>query len=310
MVNDPGIDSEDLTHLTVSANGLQFHVVEAGKGDKLALCLHGFPELWISWRHQIPFLKDSGWRVWAPDLRGYGESDAPSDVSDYSVETLMEDIGALIDASGAKEVMLIAHDWGAILAWLFATRRVRPLVRLVIMNVPHPGVLSAKRPGWRQALRSWYIFFFQLPRLPEWALTRNGGALVAEAFKGSACHPERFPEEILSVYQQAALRPGRARGMVNYYRALVRGGGARRQALIGYPQIEVPTLFLWGEQDIALTKETTLGTDELVADLTLRYLPDASHWVQQDQPEVVNEMLRCWLEGEPVPEADDSRFLD
>ena len=307
-MSDMGAGGEELRHRQVQANGLQFHVVEAGAGDRLALCLHGFPELWISWRNQIPGLVEEGWRVWVPDLRGYGETDAPPRVEDYSIETLMEDVGALIDASGAREVMLIAHDWGAIVAWFFAIRQIRPLERLVIMNVPHPGAASSRERNWKQWLRSWYIFFFQLPWLPEFLLTRNRAALVGNAFTGSACHPDRFPDEVLDQYRQAALRPGRARGMVNYYRALVRGGGALRQSRIGFPLIEVPTLFIWGEQDIALTKETTFGTEDFVADLTLRYLPDASHWVQQDQPEIVNEMLRCWLAGEEVPEAHDPRF--
>ncbi|MFP6641864.1 MAG: alpha/beta hydrolase [Myxococcota bacterium] len=300
---DPGIEFEGLRHRRVPANGMDFHVAEAGEGDRLALCLHGFPELWISWRYQMPRLAQMGWRVWAPDLRGYGETGGSDRVSDYAIETLMDDVAGLIDAAAAREVMLIAHDWGGVIAWYFALRRVRNLDRLVVMNLPHPGVLASGGMSLRQLMHSWYVFFFQIPGCAERVLASREAAPIANMFTSMACHPERFPDEILDVYRQAALRPGALQGMVNYYRAYIRGGGRRRQHALGYPIIDVPTLFLWGEQDLALTKETTFGTEDFVESLTLRYLPDASHWVQQDQPEVVNEMLEAWLAGERVPEA-------
>ena len=115
-----------------------------GSTDRLALCVHGFPELNFSWRYQMPLLSQLGWRVWAPNLRGYGASDRPTGVSAYHIDRLIGDLVALIDASGAKEVLLIAHDWGAIIAWQFAIRRARPLVGLVILNVPHPARLRAR----------------------------------------------------------------------------------------------------------------------------------------------------------------------
>ncbi len=291
----------DVVHERVEANGLRFHVAALGAGERLALCLHGFPECWYSWRHQLPLLADLGWRVWAPDLRGYGESERPSRVSDYAIEILLEDVAGLIDASGARQVMLVAHDWGGILAWYFAMRRVRPLSRLVVMNVPHPG---AARPAFRrfaQLRRSWYALFFQLPWLPEALLGARGCRAVGEAMRRSSCHPERFPDADLQVFRQAAAR-GPLSGMLHYYRAFLRGGGGARQHRLGYPLIETPTLFLWGEQDVALTRATTFGTEAFVRDLTLRYLPGASHWVQQDEPETVNAMLGAWLRGEPVPE--------
>src|SRR5262245_65936434 len=124
-----------IRHEKVVANGLRFHVLAAGEGDRLALCLHGFPELAFSWRHQLPLLAELGWRVWAPDLRGYGESERPPRVADYAIESLLEDVAGLVDASGARQLMLVAHDWGGILAWYFAMRRVRPLSRPGGMNV-------------------------------------------------------------------------------------------------------------------------------------------------------------------------------
>jgi pimeloyl-ACP methyl ester carboxylesterase len=149
----------------VQANGLGFQVAACGEGERLALCLHGFPECGYSWRNQLPLLARLGYRAWAPDLRGYGGSDRPEGIESYAIELLLEDVAGLIDASGARSTLLIGHDWGAAVAWLFAMRRVRPLERLVIMNVPHPGIMERKvRRLSRQTLRSWYMFFFQLPR--------------------------------------------------------------------------------------------------------------------------------------------------
>lgn len=287
-------------HERIAANGLEFHVACCGEGERLALCLHGFPECGYSWRHQLPLLARLGYRAWAPDLRGYGRSSRPPAMRDYAIENLMADVAGLIDASQARSVTLLAHDWGAIVAWYFAMRQIRPLERLVIMNVPHPG---AVRPSLRQLLRSWYILFFQIPGLPEWLLSRRSYEPIAQAFSGMAVDQSRFPDEVIEVYRRNAAQPGALTAMIHWYRAAVRGGGFRRQRQLGYPTIETPTLMIWGEEDRALGKETTFGTDAYVRNLTLRYLPGVSHWVQQEAPETVNEMLEAWLRDRPVPEA-------
>lgn len=242
-------------------------------------------------------------RAWAPDLRGYGDTDRPARVSDYAIEHLMEDVAGLIDAAQAKAAVLLAHDWGGIVAWYVAMRRFRPLDRLVILNAPHPAAAEVSMRTLRQLRKSWYVFFFQLPWLPERALAAREYRAIGEAFRRTAVDKTRFPEEVLAVYRGNAARPGALTAMINYYRALVRGGGAARQRKLGYPVIDTPTLMLWGERDIALGKETTYGTERWVRDLTLRYLPNASHWVQQEAPETVNSMLEAWLTGQPVPEA-------
>jgi pimeloyl-ACP methyl ester carboxylesterase len=288
-----------IRHEYVLANGLRFHVAACGGGDRLALCLHGFPECWYSWRFQLPLLAQHGYHAWAPDLRGYGETGRPAHLRDYAIETLMEDVAQLIDAARPASTLLVAHDWGAIIAWFFAMRRLRPLERLVIMNVPHPAVMERALRAPRQLARSWYALFFQLPRLPEAALRARNYRAIAEAFRSMAVDKHRFPDEVLQVYRDNAARPGALTAMLNYYRALVRGGGGRRQRRLGYPVIETPTLMIWGEQDAALGKETTYGTDECVRDLTIRYLPDVSHWVQQEAPERVNELLGQWLTAAP-----------
>jgi len=296
-LRDPRIRSE-----FVDANQLRFEVDTCGTGDRLALCLHGFPEHSFSWRHQLPLLADLGYRAWAPNLRGYGRSSRPEGMEAYSIENLLADVAGLIDASGCRETVLLAHDWGAVIAWYFAMRRIRRLERLVICNVPHPGPMGEAISSFAQLRKSWYVLFFQIPGLPERALGRNGAAAVGEAFRRSSSNPDRFPDAVLQVYCRNAAQPGALTAMINYYRALVRGGGARRQRDAGFPDIETPTLMVWGEEDVALTKETTFGTERWVRDLTVRYLPRVSHWVQQEAPEIVNPMIEAFLRGEPVPE--------
>ena len=275
------------------AGGMSFELAEAGTGDRLALCLHGFPELHYSWRFQIPLLVERGWRVWAPNLRGYGGTDRPEGVDAYHIDRLLEDVAALIDASGAREVLLMAHDWGAIIAWQFAIRRVRPLVGLVIMNVPHPMPFKRELRKWAQLRASWYVFFFQLPRLPEWAFGRHRARMIRQAFVGMAVDKSRFPKQVTDTYAAAASRPGALTAMINYYRAAFRSTGAMTA---GTGKVDVPTLMIWGEEDTALTIGCVDGTDEYVSDFRLERLPGVSHWVQQEAPEKVNAILGDWLD--------------
>jgi pimeloyl-ACP methyl ester carboxylesterase len=285
----------------VDANGLRFELAEmlppCGIGNKLAICLHGFPELNYSWRYQMPMLANDGWRVWAPNMRGYGASSRPDGRSNYAINHLLDDVAALIDAAQAEhpasEVMLVAHDWGAIVAWMFAIKKLRPLTRLVIMNVPHPKVARREIRKWRQFWKSWYIFFFQLPTIPEKSLLRSGAQAIKDAFYKMAADKSRFPPDVLQVYADAALRPGAITAMVNYYRALLRDYDLDAEA--GDGMIAVPTLMIWGEEDAALNIHCTDGTEQWVAGLTLHRLPGVSHWVQQEAPEQVNAILAQWL---------------
>lgn len=282
-----------ITQRFIEANGIRFELAECGSGDRLALCLHGFPEINYSWRYQMPMLAAKGWRVWAPNLRGYGASDKPQGVNAYRLNTLAKDVAALIDASGAREVMLIAHDWGAIIAWHFAILKLRPLTRLVIMNVPHPLCGQREIRRWHQLKKSWYIFFFQLPWLPERMMAGQGARGIKGAFYNMAVDKSRFGREVLQTYANAALRPGAITAMVNYYRALLRTADFRQ---IGDGRVEVPTLMIWGEEDSALDVRCTDGTEAYVPDLELHRLPNVSHWVQQEAPETVNEILEKWVE--------------
>ncbi len=289
--------------IEVRANGLRFHVHEEGEGDRLVLCLHGFPELGYSWRRQLPLLARLGYRAWAPDLRGYGRTERPTRTRDYAIERLMDDVEGLVEAAGVRRATVLAHDWGGLIAWYLTMRRPALVERLAIFNIPHPALLEREMRHLPQLRRSWYALVFQLPWLPERLLAGDDHRRIDNAFLTSAADPSRFTEEDLRVYREAAAEPGALTAMLAYYRALVRGGGARRQKRLGYPVIDVPTLMIWGERDTALGKETTVGTARYVRDLTLRYLPNAAHWVQQEAPEAVNVMLEAWLTGRPVPQA-------
>ncbi|MDE1172961.1 MAG: alpha/beta hydrolase [Parvibaculaceae bacterium] len=291
----------------VQANGLTFEVDQCGDGHKLALCLHGFPESKFSWRYQIPMLAELGYTVWAPNLRGYGGTTRPEEKNAYKMDNLMADVAGLIDAARARgidgPVTLIAHDWGGAIAWSFALQEVRPLEKFIVMNLPHPTIFMQKVGTWAQLRKSWYIFFFQLPWLPEWMMRRNNAEFIAQAFRGMAVDKSRFPDEVLNEYRRNALNPGALTAMVNYYRAAFSDRALSRRWR-SPPQLKTPTLMIWGEEDAALGKELTYGTEALVDNFMIRYLPGVSHWVQQEAPEKVNAIMRAWLEGQPVPEAD------
>ena len=249
----------------------------------MALCLHGFPEHAISWRHQLPVLARMGYRVWAVNQRGYGRTSRPTQVADYALPHLVDDVTALIKAANAKNVVLIGHDWGGMVAWCFAAQQRRPLNRLD----PHPLCFRAALKHWRQLRKSWYVAFFQLPRLPERMLTMNGGAIVRRMFGGVA-----LPADVLAVYTRQITEPGAATAMLNWYRA-VRLRSSRRLNLAQV--IEVPTLVVWGEHDVALDPICLNGTERYVRNLRVEQLPGVSHWVQQAAPQVVNGFLQEFL---------------
>ena len=284
----------EITTRTIEANGLRFAIDEAGEGDNVALLLHGFPESRYSWREQLPALARLGWRAVAPDLRGYGGSSRPAGKSAYLIDNLVADTAAMFDVLGARRRLLLAHDWGAMIAWVFAIEKVRPLDGLVIMNVPHPAVFAEvlRRPS-KQWARSWYVAFFQIPWLPEAALTAGRARAIGRAFRGMAVDKSRFPDAVLDHYRDNAMAPGAVTAMVNYYRAnasqMSRWGSGK------VARIETPTLMIWGEEDAALGIELTEGYGPYVADFTLNRLPGVSHWVQQEAPEAVNARLEAWL---------------
>lgn len=290
----------------IDANGLRFEVDMCGSGEKFALLLHGFPESKHSWRFQLPLLAELGYTVWAPNLRGYGHSSRPGKVADYRLDHLLDDVSGLIDAAAARghkgPVTLMSHDWGGVIGWTYALTAPRPIERFIVMNLPHPHLFLKNGRTLAQLKRSWYVFFFQIPGVPEMLFKARGGDAIGKAFYNMAIDKSRFPQEVLAHYRENALLPGAMRAMINYYRANFRHN-PYQHVWAEPPKLDIPTLMIWGEEDSALGKELTYGTEELVSDLTIRYLPEVSHWVQQEAPETVNAMIKAWLEGKPVPQA-------
>lgn len=294
-LKDPRIQTKIL-----QIGDLEFEIDCCGQGDRLALCLHGFPEHSFSWRYQLPMLADLGYQAWAPNMRGYGNSSKPKGIASYQLDTLVEDIAAIIEASGCKETVLIAHDWGAVVAWHFAINDRLPLSHLIICNVPHPQSMQ-QAFSWEQLKKSWYIFFFQIPKLPEFLLGRDNAKGVGEMIRNTFVNPEKFPTEIADVFSRNANQPGALTAMINYYRALLRRGNRSNREGESFPIIKTPTLMIWGEEDVALSKETTYGTEKYVENFNIRYLPNVSHWVQQESPEEVNSMISAFIKDESIP---------
>jgi epoxide hydrolase 4 len=267
----------------------------AGSGKRLILCLHGFPESAVSWRYQMRPLAQDGYRVWAPDLRGYGGTTRPSGIDAYRIEPLMDDVTGLLDAAQVDRAILVGHDWGGIIAWYYAMRHAERVKALVIVNAPHPACFERELRRPRQLCRSWYMAFFQLPRLPEAALSAGHGYVIGEIFSRMAVHRGQLPDDLVHLYRRQACEPGALTAMVNYYRAALRGGGALHQRRLGYPTVSVPTLVIWGLHDHALVPENLEGLNDLVTDLTVIKVPDAGHFVHEDKPDQVTGEILTWL---------------
>jgi pimeloyl-ACP methyl ester carboxylesterase len=277
----------------VDAGGIRIHHVGAGQGP-LVLFLHGFPEYWYTWRHQLPDLARHRHAV-AIDLRGYHRSDRPGRRTDYRMSHLVADVAAVVDALGDGRATLVGHDWGGAVAWAFAHRHPERLERLVIANAPHPARMAqeVRRPP--QLFRSWYIAFLQLPRIPELLLTAGGAAAVGSIVRHGAGRPDVFQAEELARYRSAFAEPGAARAAVNYYRNLA----TDPRGMPRLPPIEVPTLVLWGERDRALDKRLLEGLEPYAPDIRIRRFPEAGHFVHEEVPSAFNEELRRFVLAAP-----------
>jgi pimeloyl-ACP methyl ester carboxylesterase len=282
------MSSETWRHREEKVGDVRLHWVEAGEGP-LVLLLHGFPEHWLAWRKQLPALAAAGFRAVAPDLRGYNLSEKPEGVASYRMEKLAGDVASLVRHLGYGRTFLVGHDWGGAIAWCVPALHPGLVERLAILNAPHPVLMKRKLATLAQARRSSYVFFFQLPWLPERSLTRHRAGFLKRMLRRDPATPGAFSPEEIEAYREAFLRPGAATATVNYYRAAFRSGtrvpGLRR-SLDG-----VPTLVLWGEGDRYLGPELLDGLDALVPDLKLVRIPGASHWLPADAAETVNAEL-------------------
>jgi epoxide hydrolase 4 len=274
-----------IKHERVAAYGIGFHLATCGPDDgPPVVLLHGFPEFWYGWRHQMEPLATAGWRVIVPDQRGYGESDKPSAVGAYALDTLADDICEICNQLGYDRFAVVGHDWGGIVAWHLAAREPARLSRLAILNAPHPATLATyafTHP--LQAVRSAYVGFFQMPWLPEMALSANGHALLALALSGRS-PPGTFDDAAMGKYRESWSREGALTAMLNWYRAmpLARPLGRR---------IDTPVKILWGDADPALSSGLAEAGAAFCTTCEVVHLPRATHWLHHELPDEVNALL-------------------
>jgi pimeloyl-ACP methyl ester carboxylesterase len=275
-----------LEHHTVDARGVLLHVVAEGQGPPVVL-LHGFPEFWYSWRHQLPALAAGGLRALAPDLRGYGRSDKPPGVAAYHVNVLAADVAAIIRSLGGGRAAVVGHDWGAAIAFHVAARYPALVERLAIINGPQQGAMLRAMLSLAQLRRSWYMFFFQLPWLPERQLLRPG--FVRRLYRHHLVDPEAVAEHELRRFEEALHQPGVATAALNYYRA------AFRDPMVGALPVSCPGRIIWGMRDRALGPEVLEAIEPLVPHGTTHVVPDGGHFVHEERPDEVNRVLLDFL---------------
>ena len=272
--------------------GIRLHYVEAGEGP-LVVLLHGFPEFWYSWRNQIPALAKAGFHVVAPDMRGYNLSDKPVGWRQYKADRLAQDIAGLIRHFGVERAYLAGHDWGAAVAYMTAMRHPELIEKLAILNVPHTERMLSGFRTLRQLRKSWYMFFFQLPWLPEKLAELDNFSFGKRSLRSDS--PNSFSDADLERYVQAWSQPGALSGAINYYRAALRQ--TPRASLAQLVPIQMPTMVIWGMRDRHLGSELAEPLPQWVPNLRMERIPEATHWVQHDAPERVNALLTEFFGG-------------
>lgn len=278
----------------IELDDVRLHIVSAGPEDgDLVILLHGFPEYWYSWRHQLPFLASLGFRVVAPDLRGFNKSSKPKGMQSYRSETVANDISQLIRKLGKPSAHIVGHDWGAAIAWMFAMRHQDQLDSLSILNLPHPLQMIEGFKDWNQIKKSWYIAFFQLPFLPERFLKYDNHWVLRWLMKNDTVRDNVFTQDDIEKFIEAFEGQNAWRSTIAYYRAL------RYENLWNIEHrmevISKPTMILWGTQDRFLDHRFAEPPSRWVTNFQLHLNHDASHWLQQDRPDWVNEHLKHFL---------------
>ena len=289
MLPDVGIE---LREGSAEVGDVSLHYIEAGEGP-LVILLHGFPEFWFGWRSQIAPLAASGYRVVAPDTRGYNLSSKPEDFKAYGVDELADDIQGLIRELSADSAHIVGHDWGGTIAWTLAMNHPEVVERLAILSAAHPRRLSEGLKNPNQLRKSWYFFFFATPGLPEEVVHLRDWHFFRH-FLHEANPP--YTEEEFERYVEAWSQPGAAAGMINYYRASVRQ--SQKEALAKLRPLSAPTLVIWGEGDSYLGADLAEPDKDDVPNLDrVERLPDASHWVHHDEADRVNKLLTDFFGG-------------
>ena len=271
---------------------VRLHYATAGTGERLVILLHGFPEFWYSWRHQIEALAPD-FTVVAPDLRGYNLSSKPAQIADFEMDNLVDDVTGLIRHFGRERAAIVGHDWGAAIVWATAQKHPEYVSKLVALQVP-PMSVWRKNLTVKQLLTSWYIFFLQIPHLPEWLLSRQEFALLKRALVNSTGRTNVFSPEDLAEYEKSWNQPGAINSAVNYYRANFSKFFTKPE--VAEQRIKVPTLFIYGEKDHAVVPETVQNVQQFIdAQYSELRIPNAAHWVQQEAAEEVNAALLEFL---------------
>jgi pimeloyl-ACP methyl ester carboxylesterase len=269
-----------------AVNDVQLHVVAAGDPDApLVVLLHGHPDFWYGWRDQIRPLVAAGFRVVVPDQRGCNLSEAPDGIDAYRQSELVADVCELIHSEGRESAHVVGHDFGGFVAWNLALRHPSLVDRLGICNVPHPTVYrDTLLSSPQQILRSWYVWFYQVPKFPEWLLGRNDMANMADSLTITS-HSGTFDEETIARYKAAWQHTG-IEPRIHWYR------GFRRSDSPSRTTVTQPTLICWGEDDIALLPSMARQSVDYCDTGQLRTFPDASHWVHHEREEVTQALLR------------------
>ena len=275
----------------VETANLKLHVTELGDGPPVVL-LHGFPEFWYGWHAIMPKLAAAGYRVIAPDLRGYNKSDKPTAVSDYALETLASDVPALLDALGLPSVALVGHDWGGAVAWTAAMNHPERVARLVVMNMPHPVRFANAWKTLRQRVRSFYFYFFARRSFAS-ALFRAFGALGQRLmlwwFSGRTLNDAE-----LDRYAEAGLQPGAMRASMSYYTALLASNP--EDTVRNATPLTIPTSIIWGAKDPAFDRGLA-SPGEWAPGAKVHFLEDAGHFVHLEAPDEVAKLLLQALAG-------------
>jgi pimeloyl-ACP methyl ester carboxylesterase len=291
-VDSPSVNSS-LEEIVIFNGRVQLHAVAAGPKDgPVVVLLHGFPEFWYGWRRQIQQLAAAGFRVIAPDQRGYNLSSKPSGIAAYALTELVSDVIAIADQLGQKKIFLAGHDWGAAVAWSTALLHPQRVAKLAVLNVPHPSVMRkflSTRP--RQLFRSWYMFFFQLPWLPEAFFSAFHFRAGSRSLLRSS-RPGTFSAEDLVQYRAAWAQPGALSAMLNWYRALF-----RTRAKFKDKTVRVATRILWGERDAFLLTEMAHESLRYCANAELFTFANATHWLQHEEPARISELLIDFFRG-------------
>jgi len=284
----------------IKTNGIQLHCKVAGPDDgELVILLHGFPEFWYAWNKFIPPLAEK-YKVVAPDLRGNNKSDSPKGLENYTLDKYLKDIVGLIDHFGGKAAKIVGHDWGGAIAWQLGHYYAEKVERLIILNSPHTTEFKkALKRNPFQMLKSHYMLWFQIPKLPDWLIFKNRKKFFRATFRGGSVTKDIYSDEFIDTYAETFSKKEKVKSAINIYRGVVGKPKALRQNMEGVEyrsKISCKVLLLWGVKDKYIGRELSFNTAHYcMRKPKTKYFPEASHWLHHEQPEKVLEQIEKFL---------------